>query len=182
MPAFGQLQTQIQIGFEDVGLRRHGFAIRRDRIVELSEAVLDKPEVKPRHVIGGIVFHNFPQQGFRCGVIVLLNGVFRLRHFRRRRAFFGNPCVTNRLTGVRTSFLMHGFLIDSPARSRAGRLRLRRFCLGCSRGLSGGVKTEPGNQCQDNRSRQSTSAHWNAGCHCRSGYAQDICPCRNQAV
>jgi hypothetical protein len=41
------------------------------------------------------VFHDLQQQGFCRGVIALLNGIFRLRQFRRRRAFFGNPGVTD---------------------------------------------------------------------------------------
>ena len=86
----GQLQAQIQVRFEDVGLGSNGVAIGGDGIVEFSQRVLHEPEIEPGDVIGRVMIQHFAQQRFSGRVVLFLNGIFRLGQFLRCRTLDGN--------------------------------------------------------------------------------------------
>ncbi len=51
LPGLGQLNPKIQVRLENIRLRRHRLAVRRNRIVGLPQRVRDKAQVKPRHIV-----------------------------------------------------------------------------------------------------------------------------------
>ena len=84
LPSLRQLQSQIQIGFEHIRLRRYRFAICRDRRIHIRQTIFHVPQIKPSHITRGIVLQKFMQQRFRLSIILLFDRRFRLRQFRGR--------------------------------------------------------------------------------------------------
>jgi len=99
LPAFRELQSQIQIRLKHIRLRRHRFAIRRNRVLCLANTVLHKAQFKPRYVIRRIVAYHFPQQRLGPGIVMFLNQILGMSKLGRRCGFLGDRSVMD-LPGI----------------------------------------------------------------------------------
>ena len=102
---FRELQAQIQIRLEDVGLGRDRFPVGRDGVVDLAQRVVDKSQIKPRDVIRWIGVRDLAQQRLGIREILLLNEFFRLGQFGRRTDFLFDCGVMSCRAGFSVSLL-----------------------------------------------------------------------------
>src|SRR6266436_9715581 len=78
-----QHQSQVQVRLEYFGLGGDRLPVGMDRILNAAEAVENKSEIEPCLKVLGIFIDSLFQERFRASEIVFLDGIFRLRDFRR---------------------------------------------------------------------------------------------------
>jgi hypothetical protein len=97
-----QLQPQIQIRLEDIRLRRHRLAIRRNRFLHFPQPIFRESQIEPRDIVCRISLNHFSEQRLGRRVIALLNESLRLGQLRWRLNYLFDCGV---MDGLVMSFL-----------------------------------------------------------------------------
>src|SRR5215469_14581280 len=94
--AFRQCQAKIQVRLKYIWFRFHGLLVCRNRILFTSEGMIDITQVVPGGVLPRIGFDHLLQQWLSSGVIVLRDGIFRLRELGKSWVLFLYPMMAHR--------------------------------------------------------------------------------------
>ncbi len=96
LSGLGQLQSKIQVRFENIRLGRHRLAIRRDRVVQFAQSILHKAKIEPRLIVRRLPLQQLAERRFGSGIVSLFNRGFGLGKFLRLGILNLNLNVMNR--------------------------------------------------------------------------------------